>query len=346
MSEYLSDKIRLLSLCAIVLVLYIHSDFHDIPNEIHGMMFNHYLQEVISRYIGRLAVPTFFMISGYLFFRNCHSFSDVWIKMKRRVRTLLVPYLIACLFLPTFYVLMMLVPGTLSFVNSADATFFEGKWYEVVTHLFWDSGNGVPYAFHLWFLRNLIVIVVTSPLLFALRRFDKHGFIVLPFLMAIGFIHVSILTSFFWFMLGAYALDKMTFSIRMSFALLFAYVCSCLVEITCGASDFYWLNILVEVAGIAGVWSIYNYVVSDNFRLKRHRWLSVVCGFTFFVYLFHEPTLNIVRKLLVLPFGHSSIGFAGSYVASPLLFTLVFVLVGMAFKKMLPRVYAICVGGR
>lgn len=37
MTQYLSDKFKVLSLISIILVLYIHSGFHDYPNEIQGM---------------------------------------------------------------------------------------------------------------------------------------------------------------------------------------------------------------------------------------------------------------------------------------------------------------------
>lgn len=44
----LITKIKLLSLISIILVLYIHSGFHDYPNEIQGMPFNFKLQDFIS----------------------------------------------------------------------------------------------------------------------------------------------------------------------------------------------------------------------------------------------------------------------------------------------------------
>lgn len=65
MTQYLSDKFKVLSLISIILVLYIHSGFHDYPNEIQGMVFNANLQSFISGMIGRCAVPLFYAISGY-----------------------------------------------------------------------------------------------------------------------------------------------------------------------------------------------------------------------------------------------------------------------------------------
>lgn len=110
MTNYLSDKLKVISLAAIILVLYIHSGFHDYPHEILGMEFNHVLQSVISGKLGRCAVPLFFMISGFLFFQHVESRADVWSKMRKRVNTLLIPYFIAALFFPLFGLLIEQIP--------------------------------------------------------------------------------------------------------------------------------------------------------------------------------------------------------------------------------------------
>ena len=105
MTPFLSQKIKLLSLISIILVLYIHSGFHDYPNEIQGMPFNFKLQDFISGKIGRCAVPLFYAISGYLFFLNLNNKNILWAKIKKRIMTLVVPYIIAALFFPCFYII-------------------------------------------------------------------------------------------------------------------------------------------------------------------------------------------------------------------------------------------------
>jgi len=66
MRQYLSYKLRVLSLISILFVLYIHSGFH--ADEIEGMVWNYRCQEFISGMFGRCVVPLFYAISGYLFF--------------------------------------------------------------------------------------------------------------------------------------------------------------------------------------------------------------------------------------------------------------------------------------
>jgi hypothetical protein len=90
----------------------------------------------------------------------------------------------------------------------------------------------------------------------------------------------------------------------------------------------------------------YDYFVNKSFVLKNHYNLSTVCSFTFFIYLFHEPTLNVVRKLLILVLGRSSLGFAVNYMLSPWIFAILFILLGLFCRKYIPRLYSICVGDR
>ena len=86
MTQYLSDKLRILSLISIIFVLYIHSNFH--ADEIEGMVMNDRFQEFISEMMGRCAVPLFYMVSGYLFFLKVpEEMASIYGKMKKRVRT-------------------------------------------------------------------------------------------------------------------------------------------------------------------------------------------------------------------------------------------------------------------
>lgn len=122
MTQYQSDKIKIISFLSIILVLYIHSSFHDYPHEIQGMLFNHYLQVAISQCLGQCAVPMFFAISGYLFFLGVKGVDDVWRKMNKRVWTILIPFLIAAWFLPLFYIAIENIPVAAIFMNGGGFT--------------------------------------------------------------------------------------------------------------------------------------------------------------------------------------------------------------------------------
>lgn len=146
MTPFLSQKIKLLSLISIILVLYIHSGFHDYPNEIQGMPFNFKLQDFISGKIGRCAVPLFYAISGYLFFLNLNNKNILWAKIKKRIMTLVVPYIIAALFFPCFYIIVSLIPvqpvSLIQKVYQPYSTYLYGIYFNLYFMILWLSTFG------------------------------------------------------------------------------------------------------------------------------------------------------------------------------------------------------------
>ena len=346
-TSYISDKIKVLSLVAIVLVLYIHSGFHDYPHEILGMQFNHYLQEAISGKLGRCAVPLFYMISGFLFFQQVDSITDVWVKMKKRVKTLFVPYIIAALFFPLFCVLVEYVPFASNMSNGGGISNELAKplWDVLLAVFYMTPGGNTPWAFHLWFLRDLIIIVACSPILYYLRKYLRGDVTCLLFLSLsfIGITEVPFL-SFFWFTAGDAFMGRMD---RVkSWLWPVGYLLICIAEMCWFSERMEHLKVLSIFIGVLAFWSVYDLVIKKDFVLKNHRCLATASSFTFFIYLFHEPTLNIVRKLLIFPLGTSSLGFAVNYLISPWVFALLFIGLGWLLRKYMPKVYGVCVGGR
>ena len=110
--------------------------------------------------------------------------------------------------------------------------------------------------------------------------------------------------------------------------------------------DWEFVKIPIIILGLISVWGLYDMVLGKDFKLSEHRWLATACQFTFFIYLFQEPTLNIVRKLIVVILGKNEYGYLISYLISPWIFTICFVFIGLQFRKYLPKVYNVCTGGR
>lgn len=346
MTKYLSEKIKVLSFVAMILVLYIHSGFHDYPHEILGMELNHYLQNTISGQLGRCAVPLFYMISGYLFFQNVCSLRDVLRKMKKRVKTIVIPYFIAALFFPLFLLLIEHIPFAVKMSNGINVIAeFQKPIRILVYELFVAKDDVSPWAFHLWYLRDLIIIIMSCPILFVLKRQLKSELLCLTFFL-LSFVDIPVVqfSSFFWFMTGDALLlriDK-----KHSWFWPIAYIMICIIEMLLSCPYFTYMKIPLTYVGVVAIWSMYNLLVEKSFSLKEHQYMTKACSFTFFIYLFHEPTLNVVRKLLILILGRTSLGFAVNYLLSPWIFAIVFILIGCFLKKYVPRLYSVCVGGR
>lgn len=348
MTQFLSDKLRVLSLFSILFVLYIHSGFHS--DEIEEMIWNYRCQEFISGMLGRCAVPLFYAISGYLFFLKVpDGMKSIYAKIQKRIRTLLVPYIIGCLFFVLFGVMIAVTPGISKYVNGSVMPLFSEPFHQIICSIFYDSGSGTPCAFQLWFLRDLILIVATSPIWYFLLKHLRWLLIVSCF--GLTYLHIPFVPFFalFWFLLGGqlvqvqnrYGGASLTICTTIIFLLL-----SIVQLFMPDMIDWELLKNPIIILGLISVWGLYDMVLGKDFKLSEHRWLATACQFTFFIYLFHEPTLNIVRKLIVVVLGKNEYGYLISYLTSPWIFTICFVFVGLQFRKYLPKVYHVCTGGR
>ncbi len=295
-------------------------------------------------------MPLFVAISGFLYFRGVKNYRVLFVKIKRRSKTLLIPYIISALILPLFYIGMNFIPAAGKFVNSYDIiNHFSGNVSNILFQLYIDSGQGSPLAFHLWFLRDLIVIVLFSPFIFIIKEHLNKYFLMFIIYLLVVTTEISLLFSVFWFLGGHFFLEKFSKTeIGRSKILfvLFTYLMTGVFEIFYPSDAWIYLNIPLIIFGLFSLWNLYNEIINEPFDLNRHRCLSLCCGFTFFIYLVHEPALNIVRKLLVLPFGQTSFSFAFSYLISPWIFATIAISFGCLMKRYFKSVYLILTGGR
>lgn len=349
MNEYLSGKIKVLSGVAIILVLYIHSGFHDY--EIEGMTLSHSVQKIISGLLGRVAVPLFYCISGYLFFQNLNSFNSVTEKIKKRLRSLVIPYFSATIFYISFYLILGVVPGVGKFINSS-GKIIPNSFESLIIDIFYKNGNGSPIAFHLWFLRNLILLIILSPLLNLMFRYFSWVWIILIALLCI-FIKNSLLYSLFFFCFGGsklflpFIVNKFDSKLIWPYIIISFYILLSVLQFF-NQNLLIWsqLRVFIELFGVLVLWILFDLLVNVKFSLFKHRLLNVLFSFTFFIYLFHEPTLNVVRKFIVFILGKNQLGYLISYLLSPWIFVILFIPIGIFLKKYLSNFYSIIVGGR
>lgn len=320
-----------------------------------GMAYYDKIQLFTSEMIGRCAVPLFYLISGYLFFMKVpDGVKSIGRKIRKRIKSLLIPYFIGCVFFVIFYSFVALLPLTSNLINSSSSIMplFQKPYSIILISIFYDGGTGYPCAFQLWFLRDLILIVATSPLWYLCLKHLKWGFVAVVFVLTYFDVPHVPFYSLFWFVLGG-QLTKVKIEMggngRTKVAIfgLFLFLIISIIQLFFpDIINWSLLRIPIILLGIIGAWGLYDVVLGKDFSLSRHQWLGIACQFTFFIYLFHEPTLNIVRKLIVVMLSKNELGYLTSYLLSPWIFTVCAVFAGLLFRKYLPRVYNVCTGGR
>lgn len=119
-------------------------------------------EKVVFMYIknlGDCVVPAFALISGFLFFYNIDGISGVAGKMKRRIWTLLIPYLTWNI-LNSFYLVY-----TINGIRGYWGGVFSFSWFRNVI-----IGDASP---HFWYIFMLMFWTVLSPLIYILIK-DKR----------------------------------------------------------------------------------------------------------------------------------------------------------------------------
>lgn len=100
-----SNKIKILSFCSIIFVVWMHAYY--LESERWPIIY--FAQKFVALFAD-FAVPLFFIISGFLFFTNFNKVggtANFFIsKIKKRMRTLILPYVIWCtLFIAEIFII-------------------------------------------------------------------------------------------------------------------------------------------------------------------------------------------------------------------------------------------------
>ena len=124
MTTYLSEKIKIISFVLILLVVQLHAYNLDLlfgkETIILNKGFNWIFQNFFSNGITRIAVPLFFIISGYLFFLQFQpTIENYFEKIKKRIKTLFIPYLIWSIIGVLLYFVLQTIPQSQSFFTNS-----------------------------------------------------------------------------------------------------------------------------------------------------------------------------------------------------------------------------------
>lgn len=206
MTTQTSNTIRLLRFPLAAFVIILHADLLDQPFErlgIFDLKENYPLYDMfawsIGHYIGNCAVPCFFIISGYLLFCNVTNFTkDVYLKkLKTRAKTLLLPYIAWNI----IYLLLFYFIGQDNILLSTVPRLYDGNIS--IGEFLYIAFVRPPADGPLWFVRNLMVMDLASPLFYYVIKKTKW---VMPvsLLVVTQVWHDSFLLSFLWFSSGIY----------------------------------------------------------------------------------------------------------------------------------------------
>lgn len=295
----ISDLIRILRFPLAVCVVMVHC-MPDANSIEHGLSdsIRQYLLPIVND-----AVPLFFMISGYLFFVNIDKFTwNVYrTKMRSRINTILLPYLLWNLLYLLFYSAQsfafpaqLISGGKTPVQNFAVEDFLLCFWR---TSVLGPENTYYPIYVPLWFLRDLFLICLASPVIYLLMKYLRKAF---PVLLLLAYLFLNIdnatpiirISPILNFMIGAYIAMIKVRDIRISrvwrltipAVLIFTYL-SVFQE---------YPPFMERMQRLVGMAAISTMVVG----CRWHKWLADKSRYSMIIYVMHGIWLNIFIRFI------------------------------------------------
>lgn len=291
--------------------------------------------------LSECAVPVFFFISAFLFYR---TFDGTWgkykEKMRRRVRSLFIPYILFC---TLGYIKALMFNGGIE----------NGNFYDYIVSI-WES-NTMP----LWFIRELMALSILAPFCWRLIKCPWLAFILCSLIFVlIAFGIVPYRSFVYWipvYLLGASCnrpiWNKVIFLMQnhivkvISIIIIVAYVISAwYLPNGISKEQMTWLQ--------NGIFAIFRYFTPVVFicvmwwmivgRVKGRSFMQ----YSFFVYCLHAPVIALVRLIYEKLHLNSMLPETMKYLIIVFFVYFICVLVAMILQKHSPSVWKILNGGR
>ena len=334
-------------------------DFHSLS----GMDCYNLFRTSISMVLTHVCVPLFFFISGYLFFTKINTWSwDVYLqKLKRRIKTLLIPYILW----NTIYLIIQLqselrhggLVGVTDWINQHGLLncYWNSEVWNV-DRVNWLGGGRIessPILIPLWYVRDLMVCCIASPLfywLFKKARLWGLLMILFGYITGIGLGYWGLTCeAYMFFGLGAFCniqkidVTRITYRWRYVF-----YIAALALWII---TTMYNGHNTVTGDRIYPFWILIGCVAFFNLAVSICRKIAIPAVLTrssFFVYVLHTIYIvSISNFIMGLIFGTTSPGLMTiGYILSPLLTTVICVSLYLLLIRFTPRTLGILTGER
>lgn len=304
-NEYNSRIIDLMRPFMLLLVIFNHC--FGVVGGGNFLVYN-IVQVFLGKTVTLAAVNVFFLISGFLFFYNVTKIDDhiIWSKIRKRFRTLVIPYLL-------WNILGICVVWGVGIALGWDISsngdisikhFFSylwcSTWWDVghTNILGWGTEMAGPVDIPLWYLRDLIVVTLFSPVLFlTIKSFGKWSIYILGVLYVFniwlqipGF---SVRAFFFW-TVGAYlSLNKLSITV-------------CIKNKYCKIA----IIVLTSVMTILVTWLIYR---NEHFIITDILHQIVTMGLILFFFMVFDKLVKHEKKMVIPPLILSSVFFVFAF---------------------------------
>lgn len=375
----LSNTIKYLRFPLTVGIILAHSNLGRLGFVVHGVQYGmnypdwyYYFNVLFSEVLACLCVPTFFVVSGYLFFYKTDFDEKVYIqKLKKRFRTLMIPYLLWNLIALLVKATKMLPIFCSIFQNMGNIE-FRFSLIRLFRTFFYDDGNSGLFIDHfqiihvttplpingpMWYVRDLMVIILLTPLIYWLTKKFKYWFIIglAIYLYLFGHLllpegsYLSLVIDYmFFFSWGAYySINKQNLTSEMQKLKYVAYIFIPAIFIDLFTIDTKYNTYIFLPYIIIGIISIFiiTSILMEKGKLHINNTLA---NCSFFVFALHSLILNDLGKLLFMAcqLNDTPLVLLFLYIAIPTITIVICVWLYKLLNKYLPTICGLLTGGR
>lgn len=342
----LSEAITWLRFPLIFLIILLHCySTVRLPGE-HELYFR--IIYPFSLWLGETGVPGFFFISGFLFFLSKKSYQQ---KLNTRFFSLLIPYLLWNALLLALHIVAFMVgyPQDINGKSIAD--------YTVVDYLraFWDrgsydNGNFVPILCPFWYIRNLLIMSILSPVIYFIIIFLKEFFLIAVAIWWLFTPHNAFISqTILFFCFGAYysIIGKNPLELFSKYKLFILLCCIFFAISDIVVHTIYLTHINLQIHRLALIFNIPALFLLADYCLQRGLTSKNLSNAAFIVFSVHYPIVVIMRKICA-----AKLGYASDLIHIPLYFvcvilaTLISILIYICMDRYCPKVKNILSGNR
>lgn len=289
--------------------------------------------------LSRIAVPTFFTLSGFLFFQNYEP-SMYISKIKKRFFSVFVPFIIWNLVAYLMFVGLSAIPFVSSRMNTEVAPLTVKNLF---LNLFSTDYNTT------WFLKNLMVYIVAVPFLYPLLKNKYVGVFLVAFVPIVGcYISNNYLIQSLFYLFGAYAALHFKNIVQSQYKEEYQVVsCIVLIALTLVRQEIYaggMVSTSILCNLILLIQIVLTWISADVFSIevKPKWWMSI----SFFIYITHDLILEPIEKVFLIVLGEGTAGAIIDYLLAPTITLLLIVLSAGLLRKYCNSIWNVLTGNR
>ncbi|MDE6844974.1 MAG: acyltransferase, partial [Lachnospiraceae bacterium] len=294
---------------------------------------------VITNGICAIAVPGFFFISGFLLFSKNFTWTG---NMKKKARSILLPYFLVNSFWILFFKIMQSIELT--------APYFAGDDYRIIgiEGIIRAYLAPIPLYYPFWFLRDLFILNILASLIrIVIDKFPVLSMIII-IVLCFDIVKIPLLvsnSSFYMFAIGYYAVKYREGIKKLeSVNILSAGICFIIFTV-CRLCFGGYASLVMPFYSLSGM--LFYYALAGYIRKSRTVSKILWCSqFTFFIYAFHEFYEAMIKKVIMMIVPQYGIVQLLEYFILPAVIAGLCIAAGAFMKSRISKLYCLLCGCR